>query len=199
MSWPARTTWPASGSTSPATIRSTVLLPHPDGPRSERNSPDAASRDTSSTATTAPKVLRSRRSVSAGAAAALTVAGGGSARDLAPPALRPLGQLPGDHVGVGEVHALDVVPVGQELRQVRRQLHLLVGRAGELRLRVAELALRREQDRDVLLREVLLLAALRDRDGRHDADGAFLRVSRGDGHALRRGRTRAVGVPDGHR
>ncbi len=49
-------------------MRSTVLLPQPEGPRRERNSPGAASSDTSSTATTAPNDLRSRRDPSAGAA-----------------------------------------------------------------------------------------------------------------------------------
>src|SRR5437867_3945551 len=113
MSSPDSRTCPASGSTSPATMRSTVLLPHPEGPRRERNSPGAASRDTSSTATTAPKDLRSRRTPSAGAApltaGATLRAERRSSRDLAPPSLRPLRELPRHEVGVGKVHALDEI------------------------------------------------------------------------------------------
>src|SRR6186997_303441 len=45
---------PAVGSTRPATIRSVVVLPQPDGPRRVRSSPSAMSRDTSSTAVVVP-------------------------------------------------------------------------------------------------------------------------------------------------
>src|SRR4029434_298179 len=111
MSSPASTTCPASGSTSPATMRSTVLLPQPEGPSRERNSPGAASRETSATATTGPNALRSPETRSAGAAP-LTAADAsrarpGSPRDLAPPARRPLRALRRHEVGVGELHALD--------------------------------------------------------------------------------------------
>src|SRR5262245_41911864 len=137
MSSPASTICPASGSTSPATMRSTVLLPQPEGPRSERNSPRSTSRETSSTATTAPKVLRSRRTLSAGRAR-LTVAGAlparpGSPRDLASPALGPLRELPRDEIGVGKVHARHDVRRRHELGQIGRELDLLVGGAGKLR------------------------------------------------------------------
>src|SRR5215467_6701370 len=201
MSSPASSTWPESGSTRPATMRSTVLFPQPDGPSSERNSPGAASSETSSTATTGPNVLRSRRRLSAGAA---LVTGGGaigprsaSARDLAPPALRPLGELLRHQIRVGEVHAPDDVAVRHELGEVRRQLDGLVARAGELRLGEAELAFGRQQRADVFLRELALLAGLRHGDRRDDADRAFLRVRGRDRHALRGGGTRAVRIPDG--
>src|SRR5262245_3793462 len=136
MSSPASTTWPASGSTRPATMRRTVLFPQPDGPSSERNSPGAASSDTSSTATTAPNVFRSRRTASAGGGAPVTVGAARasdrrSTRDLAPPALRPLGELLRHEIRVGKVHALDDLAVGHELRQVGRQLDRLVRRTGE--------------------------------------------------------------------
>src|SRR3546814_18161161 len=52
----------------PATMRSVVVLPQPDGPRSETNSPSASSRSRWSTAVKAPKVLttclRTRRGIS---------------------------------------------------------------------------------------------------------------------------------------
>src|SRR5262245_24880513 len=107
-------------------MRSSVLLPQPEGPRRARNSPGAASRETSSTATTEPNDLRSRRTLSAGAAPLIAAAarGGpaGSPRDLAPPALRPLGELPRHQVGVGEEHLLHERAVGHELGEVRGQL-----------------------------------------------------------------------------
>jgi hypothetical protein len=57
MSWPVSTTRPSSGSSKPAIIRSEVVLPHPDGPSKEKNSPGATSIVTLSTATVAPKRL----------------------------------------------------------------------------------------------------------------------------------------------
>src|SRR5579863_5010504 len=41
---------PASGASNPATIRRVVVLPHPEGPRSEKNDPRGTSSDTSATA-----------------------------------------------------------------------------------------------------------------------------------------------------
>ena len=49
---------PSVGSSNPAIMRIVVVLPQPDGPRSVMNSPSAISSETSSTATTSPKVLR---------------------------------------------------------------------------------------------------------------------------------------------
>src|SRR3954464_6873592 len=51
---PAIRTAPVVSGSRPATIRSVVLFPHPDGPTSTTNSPGATSRLTSSTATTPP-------------------------------------------------------------------------------------------------------------------------------------------------
>src|SRR3546814_5992323 len=48
---------PSVGGMKPATMRSVVVLPQPDGPRSETNSPSASSRSRWSTAVKAPKVL----------------------------------------------------------------------------------------------------------------------------------------------
>jgi len=45
--FPLTATRPASAVSSPAMIRSRVDFPHPDGPRREKNSPLAISKDTS--------------------------------------------------------------------------------------------------------------------------------------------------------
>ena len=50
---------PAVGSSKPAIIRSTVVLPEPDGPSMEKNSPSAMSRSMPATAWTGPNDLRS--------------------------------------------------------------------------------------------------------------------------------------------
>ena len=55
MSVPSRTIVPAVGGSKPAIIRSVVVLPQPDGPRNETNSPRSAARLKSSTATVGPK------------------------------------------------------------------------------------------------------------------------------------------------
>src|SRR5262245_9234922 len=58
MSRPATWTRPESGNSKPAIMRNDVVLPQPDGPSREKNSPAAMSRVTPSTATTRPsKVL----------------------------------------------------------------------------------------------------------------------------------------------
>src|SRR6266702_2554984 len=60
-------TSPAVGSSSPATIRSVVVLPQPLGPRSEKNSPRSTASDTSSTAIVPwPKTFVTPRSSASG-------------------------------------------------------------------------------------------------------------------------------------
>src|SRR5437879_3858591 len=54
---PCRTIRPSSGASKPAIIRSVVVLPQPLGPSSEKNSPSAIGKLTSSTAPTPPKRL----------------------------------------------------------------------------------------------------------------------------------------------
>ncbi len=54
MSRPVSSTLPASGSSNPAIMRSDVVLPHPDGPSIEKNSPRPTVIVTSSTATMVP-------------------------------------------------------------------------------------------------------------------------------------------------
>ena len=55
MCWPRMTIWPSSGWSRPAIRRMVVVLPHPLGPMTERNSPRNTSRSTVSTAVTLPK------------------------------------------------------------------------------------------------------------------------------------------------
>ena len=57
---PFRRISPASGRSNPASMRRVVVLPQPEGPRIEKNSPGATSNDTPSTATVSPKRLRTR-------------------------------------------------------------------------------------------------------------------------------------------
>ena len=64
MSAPSSTIRPDVGFSNPAIMRSVVVLPHPDGPSSEKNSPAAISSRRRSTAVTSPKVfVRSRMSM----------------------------------------------------------------------------------------------------------------------------------------
>src|SRR5688572_8533726 len=68
MSRSRRTIRPDVGSSNPPIIRRVVVLPHPDGPRREKNSPGRTSRETPSTARTSPKRFsRSMRRISAAA------------------------------------------------------------------------------------------------------------------------------------
>src|SRR5690242_13986666 len=60
----------------PARMRSSVVLPHPDGPTIMKNSPGAMSSDTRSTAVSPPKLLVRSRMRIAGRAAALTFSAG---------------------------------------------------------------------------------------------------------------------------
>src|ERR1035437_1267367 len=46
---------PDVGSSRPATMRSVVVLPHPDGPSNAKNEPSGITRSKSSTATNSPK------------------------------------------------------------------------------------------------------------------------------------------------
>ena len=57
MSLPSRRIRPSVGSSNPASIRSSVVFPQPDGPSSAKNWLRMTSRLTPSTARTRPKVL----------------------------------------------------------------------------------------------------------------------------------------------
>ena len=62
MSTPFKWMVPLSGSSNPAIMRSTVVLPEPDGPSKVMNSPDSISIETLSAAFTVPKFLQMPRS-----------------------------------------------------------------------------------------------------------------------------------------
>ena len=55
MFWPAILTAPSDGSRKPDTVRKIVVLPQPDGPRKEKNSPPLMSKVALSTAVKSPK------------------------------------------------------------------------------------------------------------------------------------------------
>jgi hypothetical protein len=57
MSRPACSTRPLVWMSRPAMARSSVVLPHPDGPRKQTNSPSLISSEMSSSAVNAPNVL----------------------------------------------------------------------------------------------------------------------------------------------
>ncbi len=57
MSAPLIRRVPSVGSSNPPIMRSSVVLPQPEGPSSEKNSPRRMSRETASTAATSPKRL----------------------------------------------------------------------------------------------------------------------------------------------
>ncbi len=69
MSSPPIMIWPEVMNSSPEIMRSNVVLPQPEGPRSAKNSFWAMSKDTSSTATTPPaKFLQTLRMETMGSA-----------------------------------------------------------------------------------------------------------------------------------
>ena len=55
MSSPSSRIWPSVGRSNPAIILSVVVLPQPEGPRSEKNSPGGIRRLSPSTAVKSPK------------------------------------------------------------------------------------------------------------------------------------------------
>ncbi len=68
ISSPASRMRPSLGASKPASMRSSVVLPQPDGPSSAKNSPCRMSSVSASTATTAPKrLLTASNCTSAGA------------------------------------------------------------------------------------------------------------------------------------
>jgi hypothetical protein len=56
-SFPSINIYPALGVSKPASIRNKVVLPHPDGPSSAKNSRSLIASDTLSTAVTPPSAL----------------------------------------------------------------------------------------------------------------------------------------------
>src|SRR5438552_17735749 len=105
---PSSVTEPDVASTKPAIICSVVVLPHPDGPSSETNSPFSTDNDSESTARWSPNRFVSRSRTRKGMKASLSLGRGpgrGSTFDFPIPPLRPLVALLVDGVPV-DVHQL---------------------------------------------------------------------------------------------
>src|SRR3954469_1333250 len=123
---------PPDGSSKPATILSTVVLPQPEGPRNETNSPRATSRLKSCTTVVVAKVLRTLRMLRKVSA----MVGSGSIRSVrrargeAGKQLDHRHAAPGDGEGddgkrcrlIGAVGP-DVLQIGPEGRPVERARH----------------------------------------------------------------------------
>src|SRR5690349_8214777 len=121
MSWPSSTMRPRLGSTKPATICSVVVLPQPEGPSSERNSPFSIDSDRPSTAVKSPKCLASPSSMRYDMAVASVSSA--STLDRAVPAVGPLAALLVDHRPVGGNQLAHLrLAVGNLARDGRREL-----------------------------------------------------------------------------
>ncbi len=91
---------PAVGSSKPPIIRRVVVLPQPDGPSSEKNSPACTSNETPSTARTTPKRFsRSMRRISAGAPLWTVIGTRAYVRPMSPGGTRPGGRNGGAIIG----------------------------------------------------------------------------------------------------
>ena len=134
MSLPPTTILPEVGSSKPATMRSTVVLPQPEGPRNETNSPGSTSRLKSWTTVVVPKDLRTCWMMRKGSAMVSTFSVQfGRFADLRREARQDLDErhaAPGDGEGddgeccrlIGAVGA-DVLQVGAEGRPVEQARH----------------------------------------------------------------------------
>src|SRR6476659_4579991 len=98
---------PSVGSSKPAIIRRHVVLPDPDGPSIEKNSPSRTSRSTPSTATTSPKrlVTPSSRTAMPSGAAAVGASGTGAASANESPRLGRVMVAQSDGGSPGPQHA----------------------------------------------------------------------------------------------
>src|SRR5690348_4484968 len=191
---PSRVIVPAVGSTKPAIICRVVVLPQPDGPRSERNSPFSMLSERLSTTATAPyrfvSPSRTRKLIAAVAPP--------SPLDLARPTLVPFFAMlvhgvPVDHLEL--VHLLR--PVGNAGALLGWQLHILVdgaepGAAREHRLRFGA-----QEVLDETLR-LGLIGRTGDRaSGNAERDAALLGISERGGKAGIGERLGAARPPDG--
>src|SRR5882724_13366206 len=96
MSSPSSRTLPRSAARSPATMRSRVVLPHPEGPSRETNSPAATLRSTPPSTVAAPKAF-SAPATSRKESEATTLQ---LHRHVAVPTLHPVGAVVGDELPV---------------------------------------------------------------------------------------------------
>src|SRR5947208_753924 len=183
---PPTTMRPWSGVSKPAMSRSVVVLPHPDGPNSAKNSPARMSSDTASTALTVPAkhLQTASRRIEAGAEGPDATAVGLDELGCTTPRLAPqealharvdlvllrVVPLPGDLLELGDfrfrVEELGVVP-GVEL-------HLLVRWRVPHALRQLLLHVRSEHVVDIGEGQLLDLAARRDVQHLLEGQHAFL-------------------------
>ena len=133
---------PPVGSTRPATMRRIVVLPQPDGPSSETNSPSAiVQRDVLHDHDARHRTCPDRSSVKALMRASPVPSARRfcpppmrSARDFALPAPRPVGQCSWRLIsGSRNQELLEGLAVGNDLRDLVGQLHLGVDRADDRR------------------------------------------------------------------
>src|SRR3954452_18177871 len=123
MSAPPSVTRPVSGRSKPAMIRSVVVLPEPEGPRSVKNSPSPTVRSTSSTATTSPYVLRIPSTRTSAAKAALEDVE--AALELV--VANRKGDEDADHVAVDAAREEQQATLAGLARDSRRLLPVLLG------------------------------------------------------------------------
>src|SRR5262245_29994328 len=107
MTWPPIRMSPSSTGSKPPIARRVVVLPHPEGPRSEKNSPARTPNDTAATATTGPKRLVIARTSTSPPCAITGAARLHPALDLFLPARAPLAGLLAHHAPVEPDRAVD--------------------------------------------------------------------------------------------
>src|SRR5476651_194821 len=163
MSWPSSFTVPRSTPSNPATMRNKVVLPQPEGPSRETNSPWPTPRSTPSSTVAAPKDLVAPETSRKARSATTGLEG-----HLAIPALDPAVAFLGDELPVEIVH-LDVAA------DAERRLGGSVGREGEgLGLKLV-LQFGAQQHVDQRQRHFLVGAALHEADAGGTDEDAFLR------------------------
>src|SRR5262245_43982717 len=185
MGRPPITTSPSSTASKPPIARRVVVLPHPEGPRSEKNSPARTPNDTRVTATTGPNRLVIARTSTSAPCAITGSARSHPALDLLLPARAPLARLLAHQPPVEPDRGLDDLGVegGIHLLGERRDRE---GRDLVGELRVARVVLGGHQLVDDVLGDPDLLrrAALDDLQVEGEGDRALLRVDEAERRPL---------------
>src|SRR6266516_15109 len=149
---PPRLIIPALGSTKPAIICSVVVLPQPDGPRRDTNSPFSTPSESPSTTVTSPKRFVRDWSTRNDILAPFwrvplwRAAPPMSALDLASPALVPVFACRVDHIPIDRDELLHVVAIRQPDAFFGLQVNGLVGRSEPRAFGQRDLDLGREQE-----------------------------------------------------
>src|SRR5215204_4157511 len=181
-SFPSKRIAPPEGSRKPAIICKVVVLPQPEGPRKETNSPLPTARLKSSTTVCAPNCLLTRSS-SRWAMGYCSRAAIRSALDLAIPALGPLLALLVDDSPVRRIEFCGALADRRHLAELRRDHEGFQHRAVAVILQHHELDLRIEQHLDEARCERRGVG-LGDRTSRRQQRGrAFPGINEVDGEA----------------